>query len=690
MTLQAYPLRRIFHRFFPRKYAMFPIEEISFDALPKQEQKELARQRLCQGELALLQGNLHALSLFESAALLDGENPEVWFRQGLAFFEYGSEAGKEKSLLLSSKYFKMATELSPTHFHAFVAWGEVLLQLGRFHEEHHFFLEAKKKYERALELKHLASDEELSELFWDFGICLLELARYSGEALDLSAALDLFDKAEVHSKELSSEFFNDFGNAYLEMGLLINDSRYYLKAVEKLQQAVQKTSQYSDGWQALAESYSQLYVNTLDERYASKASETFEASVKVDPKNERLWLGWAQILGESGAIGKNLRSLRLSVEKIAKAYTLDRKNPETLAQWIESLSHLGYLSSRLDLLAEAENKAIKATDRFPDDPDLWRSYGIALYSLGRYYEDSEYYELSIEKLQWGLSCDRTHAELWHSLAQVHLEYGLFADNQELLLRSIRFFQKAIDLKPSCPQLIFEKAKAELAYSETAHDLFSLEKAIEDLEHLLQQHSLSIPYHPSWLFIYAKSLYFLSQFSQEPEHAASALDLFSQVLLLNPDYPGLYQQIGSSHMELGQLTDEAYHYKQAIHFFQLSLKTEEENEQIWLDFGLCLIHLANHTFDETQVNQLYLEAEGKLHRAGQLGNIDAYYQLACLNSILYRTQEALRWIHQSLHAHALPTLEEMAEDDWLDNLKETRAFQEFIASLEAKLSQMREE
>ena len=89
MTLQATPLRRMFARFFPRKAvasASIPREALEGDMLPEEQKKELALRYLAEGEMALLQGNLRALSCFEAASNLDPQNPHIWYRQGLPFF----------------------------------------------------------------------------------------------------------------------------------------------------------------------------------------------------------------------------------------------------------------------------------------------------------------------------------------------------------------------------------------------------------------------------------------------------------------------------------------------------------------------------------------------------------------------------------------------------------------------------
>ena len=205
--MQTHPLRRIFSRFFPRKVSSsIPREAIEANLLPENQKKDLALDYLLRGEMALLQGNLTALSLFEAASNLDSGNPLIWYRQGLAFFEYGSEDGKEKALLLASKYFKIAVQMKPDYFDAWVAWGNVLLQLGRFHEEHHFLLEAKEKYGKALEYAKDQPRETLAELYWDYGIAWSEIAQHSGEALDVRLAIEALQTSIAIKKNLLPNF----------------------------------------------------------------------------------------------------------------------------------------------------------------------------------------------------------------------------------------------------------------------------------------------------------------------------------------------------------------------------------------------------------------------------------------------------------------------------------------------------
>lgn len=679
-------LRRIFHRFFPRKAISQSTKTEapkSWDHLTREQKKELALQTLSQGEFALLRGNLAALSLFESATALDPGNPVILYRQGLAFFEYGSEEGKEKALLLASKYFKSAVQLNPKFFDAWVAWGNVLLQLGRFHDEHHFHLEARDRYRKALELQEGQSPEILAELYWDFGIVWSEIATHSGEALDNHLAIQAFESSLKFQESQPAEFWNDFGNAYLQLGLLINDTRLLLKAVELLQKAVDTLPQYCDGWIGLGDTYAQLYVNTMNEKFSLSASDCYAKALRLSPKNGDVWLSFAQLLAETGKLNKNIKALVSSVEKCARASTLDPENSSAIAQWVESLSYLGTFTGRLDLLIEAEQKILKATDRFPDDPDLWHAYGICLMAFARYFEDPEYDDLAIEKLQYGLSLDRTHAEIWHSLGLAHRYCADLTDEETMIERAARFLSKAMDLKPFCPCLTFDAASSYLFYSETSGDLTSLEQAIVLFESLLQNGKNAILAHPEWMFEYAKAIDWLGEHTGEEKDYARAIEIYSNVLLIDPEYPTIHTRMAGVYVQMGHASGDVDAYKRAIHHFKLAARQEEENDTIWLEWGLCLIHLAHHTIDTETMDQLYFDAEQKIIKAGQLGNPQAHYHLACLYSILGQTAQAMDLIQLALKARALPALEEMLDDDWLENLRATPAFTQFLSALEAK-------
>jgi tetratricopeptide (TPR) repeat protein len=229
--------------------------------------------------------------------------------------------------------------------------------------------------------------------------------------------------------------------------------------------------------------------------------------INLADKSDPSRLTYAQLAKKRGELDAKKSSM--SPEELAAATReLDDEDPLIIAQWVESLSTLGMVTARLDLLVEAEQKLLKATELFPDDPDLWHAYGICLIAMGRYYEDPDYYEYAIEKLQYGLSIDRSDPELWHALGIAHKFYAELTQDADLIERANRFFSRAIDLKPACPALLHDAATGLLLFSDILDDLPSLEQSILLFEQLLQTFKEAILHHPEWLFNYASALQWL--------------------------------------------------------------------------------------------------------------------------------------------------------------------------------------
>ncbi len=678
-----HPLRRMVLRFFPRKAGLGTYPK-HWEQLPEDQKKELSERSLAAGEIALHNDDLTALSHFEAAATLSLENPEVWYREGRAFFEYGLSAGREKALLLASRYFKLAAQLAPEKPEIWSAWGSALLLLGQSYGEHHYYLEAKEKFQKAIDCSESLPPAALAYLYWNFGLVWTELAQHSGEAIDVSLAIQAFRTAmNHHGENPPPEFLNDSGNAYLQMGLLVNDSRLYVQAAELLNQAVSNNEHYLEGWASLATVYTQLYINTMDESYTVKALSCYERLCKEEPGDAEHWLGWAQILGESGRLNRDAKKLRLSIEKAARGCSLDSSNPLALYQWVESLSHLGALTGRLDLLIEAENKILRAQDKFSDDPDLWHAYGICLIAFGQYYSDPDYYEFAIEKLQYGLSLDRTNAELWHALALAHSYIANLTDDLDMIERSTRFFTRALDLKPACPSLLFDAANAWLLACDLHDDPKDLDQAIYLYESLLQTQNDALLNHPEWLFQYTTALEWLGDYTADETYFARAADLYMHVLLIDPETPKIHFRIAMCFARIAEHSLEAEYYRRAMHYFNFAIRQDEEDDAVWLEWGLASIHLAHYSHDPDTAHQYYTDAEQKLIRAGQLGNLNALYNMACLYSIMGRYEEAMDFISKSEKASALPTIEEMFDDEWLDNLRSTEMFSHFLSNLETR-------
>ncbi|OGN59337.1 MAG: hypothetical protein A3F40_04300 [Chlamydiae bacterium RIFCSPHIGHO2_12_FULL_27_8] len=683
---QVHFIQKIYSKFFPQSFtkALKSIDiPDKWKNLNNDEKKKQSVQLLDEGEKLLSKNDLNAIKFFNDASLLDPTNPLIWYRQGLAFFDYGSNQNEEKAYHLASKNFKIAVSLDSEIFDFWWAWGNVLYVLSNKGYEYNYLQEAKKKYKHAIHLSKNQNDAVLSELYWDYALILTKISEHSGEAIDLKLAIESFQKSSFLQKDISAAFLYDFGSSYLKMGTLINEANIYLQAIDYFKLAVEKSKKYVDAWVSIAHSYTQLYINTLDEEYFNLACKNFETAAEINPLDSEIWLDYANILAESGKLNQDPKKLRASIEKCIKAYKRNKKNPEIIGTWVESLSLLGALTNRLDLILEAEKKIMTATDLYSEETDLWYSYGICQKAFGIYYSDIDYEYFAIEKYQIGLSIDRTSSEIWYELANSHSKIGKETDDIDMLERAIKFYSKSIDLKASCPSIIFEHAKALTYLGSLTLCKKTLEDAIKKFESALNIQKNAILSHPDWLYYYARALDLYGDLNETENYYLKAIEVFHSVLLVDPDFPKIHFRLALCYSHLLELSPKHQYFEKATHCFSLATRQDMEDQEVWLEWGLTLINFAYENNIGNEKNEYFFEAEQKILKAGRLGNQHAYYHLACLYSLTYRFDESINLLEKAFLCDMLPPIEEMLDDEWLDPLRETESFHQFLNRIEKK-------
>ena len=683
---QTHFIEQLYNKYFPQSFAKgLKLTHISEDMenLPQEEKKKLANTLLSKAEEILSKEDLNAIKLFNEAAQLDPTNPLIWYRQGLAFFEYGTATNKEKALQLASKNFKIAVSLDTEIFDFWWAWGNVLFVLGNQKEEYHYFLEAKKKYKHAIGLSKNQTDDILSELYWDRGLIYTKIAEHSGEAIDIKKAIEDFLKSMSYQKEAPAPFLNDLGSAYLKMGELINDNNIYHQAIDYFKLATKKSQKYVDAFSSIAHAYTQLYINTLDEDYFISANKNFEISLEINPLDATLWLDWAHLLGESGKLNRDSKKLRASIEKCIRAKRRDKKSNQIIPQWVESLALLGAYTNRLDLIIEAENKIMKATDQYSDESDLWYSYGICMRAFAMYYDDIDYDFFAIEKFQIGLSLDRTNPELWAEIAATHFALGKDLEDIDMLERAIKFYVKAIDLKPACPSIIFDYAKTLTTLAQLTLNQTTLEEGIRQFEIALSLQKNAILSHPDWIFYYGCALDLLGDLFEKESFYLKAIEIFNNVLLVDPDFEKIHFRLALSFTHLLELQPKTEYFEKANNCFQIATKQNIEDDTVWLEWALMLISYSFESIDSDNQKKYYQEAEQKLIKAGSLGNQHAYYHLACLYSLCSKFEKSINFLEKAKEIDMLPPIDEMLDDEWLDNLRAHDLFSQFLHEIEKK-------
>ncbi len=617
------------------------------------QHSDIADSLMIQGETALLKGDLsRGLECFDAALRQSSTNPKIYFSQGLSLFEFGNESEQEKILLLASKKFKSATALNPDYFEAWQVWGSLLCALGLQTNEHHYYKEAKEKLNRAVALSKDQGRDALSELYWDLGIVFTHLADHSGEALDCNLAIEAFKLSHSFDDKLPYDFWKDYGYACLKFSSQINDPRFNLQAVQYLRTAVTLGPQSTESWCLLAEALEELYAQTHDEDHYAQANDCYDKATRLAPLDSGIWLNWAKFLCGAAKRSADVKRLRHCIDKCQRAYSIDADSPPLLAVWGESLALLGHHTERLDCINDGQDKILHALELDEGDPEIWYSYGICMQSLGHYFEDSDYYYQAIENFQEGLSIDRTCYRHWHAIGWTYSLLGDLESNPENLELSLRFFIKAIDLHPSTYYL-YDYAAALYKLGEMTHEQTWLDEASLQFERLLSTQKNAIYLHPDWLFHYACTQDALGDFYEEEYYYQRAIEIFSHVLMIDPDFQQVHHHLALSLSHLGDLTSESDHFFRAIHHYRLAMKNDDENDIVLIDWATTLIYIATHSHDSAEADLHFRDAEQKMLQAMRLGNLQTHYFLACLYSLTGDCERGMDCLIRALKSHALP-------------------------------------
>ena len=645
------------------------------------EFSSLSQTLLKQGKLCLLNGDKRGIQCFEMAAKLDSENYDLFIEQGLALFECGSLEESDVELKLASKRFKMATQLNPNAFEGWYFWGNTLYSLGKKTGQHHYFIEALKRYQKAISLSTKESPEILATLYWNLGDLWNHLAKKSGEMSDYHFSIEAYQKASLFQEKFPLEFWINFANRYETIGKKVNNIRFFAEAIDCLKKAISIKTSFSDGWFFLGKTLKTLYSYTHDEDHFNQANDCFRAASKLSKNCVKISLEWARLFLDSGALFKDSKKIQVSLDLCIQAFNPKQKDPELIAIWVEALALFGSYTEQLQPIHEGLEK-IESLVEETQTPELFYSHGMCLYALGSYYEDLDYYYQALEKFQEGLSLSRTHERLWRGMAFSSFHAALIDRNEKNYRRSLYFFGQALYFDQSSVSQA-NYALCLLRYGEVSQEKEMIELAVTHFEEALSLQKNAYYVHLDWIFYYASALDQLAHFSQNDSHYIKAINLLSHILSLKPEFPKIHSQLASTYSHYGESTGRFEIFERALHHFQIAHQQEKENDQILLEWGLTLLNVGDLLENEEEGKERLKEGEYKMIQAAKLGNSHAYYGLACLYSVVRDVKKSLDFLEKARTFDALPLIEEMLEDDWLENLRQTKEFQSFIKKLESR-------
>ena len=510
------------------------------------------------------------------------------------------------------------------------------------------------------------------------------LGRLHGEAVDLKKALNKFSIAASLGLN-DTDFWEQYGHVTCELGSLINNPESLLDGKVYFENAVQVDSDNGSAWLSLALCYQKLYEVYAKQEYFLGGCEIFEKAQSYNPQEVQLWSRWGVLLFQYGRATFDTAKIEGAFEKLRVAHECEPDNPFILGKWAEAELVYGIYNERIDHLRLAEARIIACLKLQDDNSEAWYVYGTCLNEMGRYFSDAGYYVQAIEKFQYGLFLSAKDPMMAQGISLAYYSLGEMKNDPSLIELSILYSEKALeDSKIAAPQLYNDVGVSLMKMAELTSDKSYLEAALEKFEVALEHFSEENPesYDSEWLYNYGCALDFIGDFSEDAKHYEKAILWLTKFLQIDPGYLHAHYNLASAYSHLGELVGDIDCFHKAIEHYQKFLKEDNEDEVVWNDYGLTLLNLADLLHDPSLPdlsNACFAQAEEKFLHAASLGNSSAFYNLACLYSLTGHYAQAIHYMEKAEQQRALPTLEEIMEDEWLEQLLHTPEFRAFLAN-----------
>lgn len=663
----------------------------AWQARTQEEQEVLAAAQIAHAKKRLDtdQDADQAIAVLDLAAAISPANPKILYHQVLLLT---SHPHNRLFLLRANRLLEEVLALLPEFFEGWYTWGNVQLNMGILSKDPAFLYEADQKYSEAFSFWKPPINPAQREYFWHWGLCWQMIAKHSGEASDYHKAIKKYRQA-VEDGLTEPRFCNSFGNALFDLGLLISRSEYILEAIEWYRKAVAAKPIFPEAWFNLACCYQRVFQNTLQDDFFMLANSSFQEASQQDPNHPNIWCKWGMLETYAGKLNHNLEMLQQSLEKFAIADRLQPRNPQFLSGWAEALMLIGSQEERIDLLRDAEQKINLAIELAPNQSHFWYIAGTTLNEIARYFSDAKYYEKAIEKFQFGISLDRTDHLLWYGLALAHYAIGELRQDTAMIEKAVRYCSRVIEFGGEMlPHFWNDWGVALMKLGVLNNDKRLVQSAVEKFEQALSRHH---EHHGAdgvdaeWLYNYGCALDFLGDFNDDERYYEKAIQVLAQAIALDPSYTHARYNLALALTHLGEITSEAECLFKANDLFQAIIAQDAEDEMSWNDWGLCLLHLADLLHDPGQPDQaakLYHQAEHKFLHAAALGNTQSLYNLACLHTQTGNIESAMHYIERADTTGGLPPMEDILHDEWLEPLRQTPQFKNFLLHLSAKKQQ----
>lgn len=657
-----------------------------WESLNPKERELLGLLFIKEGEDLLKRGDSRVLENFKLASEVASHSPIVFFNQGIV---YASQEQNIRCLTAARHALEKAIEIAPDFFKAWHVLSNVLVRIGLFYEDASLFLEADRKFSEVEKLASQRGEAHTDTFYWDWGVCWYHIGKNSGEAVDFYQALEKFRQAAEEGLD-DGHFYNNYGNVLIEIAFLMGRKELFYDAIHFYRKCISLIPEHWEGWLNLGCTYQRLYELLGNDEYLRLTEESFEKVAEYKPMNFTLWLKWGELCVYAAKLNRDVDRFSLSLDKFERAAACDPDHPLLLIKWGEAQMHLGANLEDLGYLRDAEAKIARSLEASPEEAEYWYIYGMCYSEYGRYFSDEVYYHQAIEKFQYGLNLNNNFLLLWYGMALAHFAIGELRGDAQMIEKSAQFCGRALEHGGQAfGQFWNDWGVALLKLGELTGEKKHIIEALEKFEHAIgkwkeNQHEEHIDLE--WLYNYACALDYLGDFSEDVDCYEKAVQVLTFVIQQDPEYIHARYNLALALSHLGESLDDVESLQKSILLFQELLQENPEDEVAWSDCGMAMLNLAVLIQDAANTDmaqKLFDQAENKFFAALSLGNETSNYNLACLFSLSGNYTASMHYLEKAQLCDALPPIDEVLNDEWLEGVRTMPNFRHFIAQLFGK-------
>lgn len=659
--------------------------EDTISSLNPTERELLGLLMVRHGEKVSIEDEMQGMHFLNRALLIAPESVKVLVQAANVL---SGKTSNIQSLRIAASWYSQAQQHNPDDPNLLTIWGTTLVHLGRLENDTQMLMEADQLLARATDISgEVVSNREhlvacLRAQIWH------ALALHSGEADDYARAIEQYKTAA--QKDIKAAFFwNDYGNALLEFGKLIQRMEVYDNVIELYRKAISLDPRFFPAQFNLGVCYHRLYEATWKSQLFWQAHEQYSHCKILDPRNATLAYAWGRLLLHQGKLRREADLLVQACDHLETASTLQRSNRTIAHHLAEAFIWAGGILEDLTLLRHAETTLTELINSNPEDIDSLCSLGFCRYELGYYFNDLNLVLLAMNSYRKALEYSPNSFNALYGMATCHLAIGELEGNVLQLQDALTYFQKASSHEQPFPQFLNDWGVALMKLSEQTDEKDLLLLAIEKFELAIDLDlniSNSEYVDPEWLYNYGCAFDYLGDANDDPSYYEKSIQVLIRVLEIDPDYAQAKYNLAMSYAHLGESSEDLEPLYKACELFKQLLIADQDDENSWNEWGISLINMAQLTYEPalpTQSHQYLIEAEGKFQHAIALGHLPAYYNLACVYSLLGDFSAALAYLERAENNHTLPSTEEILSDEWLEGLRHTEAFHNFWSNLNSK-------